>query len=85
MKLENTELLVAAQVLELAASHRQMAWARYARENDLPAQASPKERKAWRDEHPVSEFVPGALASLQAVAMQIREITAASNRDPAKG
>lgn len=84
MKLENTELLVAAQVLDLAAANRQTAWAKYARENDLPAQASPQERQAWREEHPVSEFVPGALAALQAVAMQIRELTAASNRDPAK-
>lgn len=84
MKLENSELLVAAQVLELAGARRKAAWLKYAKAHDLPAQPLSDDMTRWRDEHPISEFVPEALQTIQDVAMQIRAITAASSQDLAK-
>lgn len=74
----NLELLVAAQVLDLASTARKDAWLADAALNGWDPNALNDDLRTWRLAHPVSEFVPKALATLEEVAEQIRSIKTSS-------
>lgn len=79
MNFSGQDLLLAAQVLELAGALRKSAWQQHAAAAELPIESSSPEMSQWRELHPASEFVPEALEKIEAVARQIREIKATSN------
>ena len=74
----NLELLVAAQVLELAASIREDAWNAFATEHGHSVDLHSGALITWRKAHLISEFVPQALTALEEVAEQVRSIKASS-------
>lgn len=78
MKEDKIDLLLAAQVLDLAATIRKDSWNAYAAEHGCEPNTSNDAMEAWRSEHLIAEFVPQALKTLEEVAEQIRSIKASS-------
>lgn len=74
----NLELLVAAQVLDLASAIREDAWNAFATEHGHSVDLHSGALITWRKAHLISEFVPKALATLEEVAEQVRNIKASS-------
>lgn len=78
MKLESNDLLLAAEILELASAIRKDEWIAFASAAGLDWALNTPAMKAWRESHPVSEFVPAALRQLEEVALQVAAIKASS-------
>ena len=72
------DLLLAAQVLEFAAGIRRDAWNAFATAAGINI-TDAAAMQNWRNQHPVSEFVPTALASLDDIAAQIAAIRSSSH------
>lgn len=79
LAVENEELLVAAKVLEIATDRRKDAWFQWAEQNRVPQAIEARTREAWKAEHPVQEFIPEVVRSLQDIALQIRDLKANSS------
>lgn len=78
MKIETTELVAAAHVLEIAKELQQNAWLLFAAENGHDPLKWSGSRSLWLTTNPTAGFVPQAVTLLSGVALQIRSVTSTS-------
>lgn len=72
------ELLLASQIFNLASILRQDSWNKFAADHSHDLITDSNAMREWRQAHPVAQFVPEALTSLEMVSKQVRDIRGAN-------